>query len=319
NKRTRALSLKAELRSLKLGDLSIDAYFRKIEFIATILKGLGSPLTNEDVVNIALDGFPTKYDNVYVIIVHREPFWDLKMVSSMLTIKEMQLKSRVQDTFIYSTSSSPMVLLANSDPNARRATPSTEKVNKPCFNFNKGSCRFGEYCKFFHNGVHSNSSLLSSRGSSYNVTSSSNLTQTDLMTLQGLLAKLGCNGSNNNAQPIANQFVSHPIGNNTPMALYSTPTSASVYGLLGASSHLNYYVSSLSDVFNLCIFPSVSVGYMHSIPITNSGHSFVRDNSCIVEFNAFGFSVKDFLTHRVLLRCDSTGDLYPVTKLSNIP
>ncbi|GJV15347.1 ribonuclease H-like domain-containing protein, partial [Tanacetum coccineum] len=64
-----------------------------------------------------------------------------------------------------------------------------------------------------------------------NVTSSSNLTQTDLMTLQGLLAKLGCNGSNNNAQPIANQFVPHPIRNNTPMALYSTPTSASVYGL----------------------------------------------------------------------------------------
>ncbi|GKE56595.1 hypothetical protein Tco_1495780, partial [Tanacetum coccineum] len=179
--------------SLKLGDLSIDAYFGKIEFIATILKGLGSPLTNEDVVIIALDGFPTKYDNVYVIIVHREPFRDLKMVRSMLTMEETQLKSHVQDTFIYSTSSSPMVLLANSGPNARRYTPSTEK----------------------------------------NVTSSSNLTQTDLMTLQGLLAKLGCNGSNNNAQPIANQFVPHPIRNNTPMALYSTPTSASVYGLPG--------------------------------------------------------------------------------------
>ncbi|GJU87777.1 ribonuclease H-like domain-containing protein [Tanacetum coccineum] len=83
-------------------------------------------------------------------------------------------------------------------------------------------------------------------------------------------------------------------------------------------------------------------------PVTNSGHSvlstpfrplrlnnvlitpnivknlisvrqFVRDNSCTVEFDPFGFSVKDFITRRVLLRCDSTGELYPVTKPSTIP
>ncbi|GKD83828.1 hypothetical protein Tco_1350667 [Tanacetum coccineum] len=45
---------------------------------------------------------------------------------------------------------------------------------------------------------------------------------------------------------------------------------------------------------------------------------FVRDNNCGVEFDAFGFSVKDLMTCRVLLRCDSTGDLYPVTKPSTI-
>nr|GFB84330.1 ribonuclease H-like domain-containing protein [Tanacetum cinerariifolium] len=84
------------------------------------------------------------------------------------------------------------------------------------------------------------------------------------------------------------------------------------------------------------------------IPVTNSGHSvlsipfrplrlnnvlithnivknlisvrqFVRDNYCIVEFDPFGFSVKDFITRRVLPRCDSTGDLNPVSKPSTIP
>ncbi|GKA66197.1 hypothetical protein Tco_0766005 [Tanacetum coccineum] len=48
-------------------------------------------------------------------------------------------------------------------------------------------------------------------------------------------------------------------------------------------------------------------------------HQFIRDNNCTVEFAAFGFSVEDFMTRRVLLRCDSTGDLYPVTKPSTIP
>ncbi|GKA42245.1 ribonuclease H-like domain-containing protein [Tanacetum coccineum] len=114
------------------------------------------------------------------------------------------------------------------------------------------------------------------------------------------------------------------------------------------NSHLNNSVTNLNDVFNSCIYPSVSVGDGHSIPVTNTGHSilptpfrslhlnnvlitphivknfiyvrqFVRDNNCTIEFDAFGFSVKNFMTRRVLLRCDSTRDLYLVTAPSSIP
>nr|GEV82159.1 ribonuclease H-like domain-containing protein [Tanacetum cinerariifolium] len=102
-----------------------------------------------------------------------------------------------------------------------------------------------------------------------------------------------------------------------------------------------------SDILNMCIYPSIAVGDGRFIPVTNSGHSvlstlfrllclnnvlitpnivknlisvrqFVRDNSCTVEFDPFGFSMKDFITRRVLLRYDSMGDLYPVTKPSTI-
>ncbi|GJZ35013.1 ribonuclease H-like domain-containing protein, partial [Tanacetum coccineum] len=47
-----------------------------------------------------------------------------------------------------------------------------------------------------------------------------------------------------------------------------------------------------------------------------SVRQFVRENKCTIEFDEFGFSVKDFRTRQILLRCDSTGDLYPVTSLS---
>ncbi|GKB17136.1 hybrid signal transduction histidine kinase M [Tanacetum coccineum] len=114
-KRTRTIALKAELRSLKLGDLSIDAYFCKIESIATILTSLGSPISNDDVITFALEGFPDKYENVFDIIVHQERFLDLKIVHSMLTAEEMRLKSKSQALHIDSSSSSPMVLLANSE------------------------------------------------------------------------------------------------------------------------------------------------------------------------------------------------------------
>ncbi|GJT53733.1 ribonuclease H-like domain-containing protein [Tanacetum coccineum] len=372
NKRSRSIALKAELSSMKLGDLSIDAYFRKIEPVATILSSLGSPISNDDVVSISLDGLPDKYQHVSDIIIHQDPFPDLKTFRSMLTMAEMHLKSWAQHTYD-STLSTLMVLLANFGANARRSTPSTEKSNST------------------HNPK---------------VTSSLSLKPTDILTLQGLLAKLGANEKSTSPQPNDNTIVQIHTMNN-PLALHTAHTSPSNKSVLnhgppgfygppaqhgsnyhqlgqlsvlvytshflgqetilanafstmtlhdhalgnwnmdtGASSHINDSISSLSDVFDLYIYPSVSVGDGSSIPVTNFGHSilptthiylnnilitlntvrnlisvhqFVRDNSCTVEFDAFGFSVKDFLTRRVLFRCDSTGDLYPVTQPSNIP
>ncbi|GJV11616.1 ribonuclease H-like domain-containing protein [Tanacetum coccineum] len=131
----------------------------------------------------------------------------------------------------------------------------------------------------------------------------------------------------------------------------SSPTillASNLSDIIGASSHLNSNASNLSNVFNKRLFPSVYVGDGNSIPVTNTTHSiipsihrplhlhnvlvtpniiknliyvrqFTRDNNCTIEFDVFGFSVKDFLTHHILLRCDSSADLYPVTKPSTIP
>nr|GEX99890.1 ribonuclease H-like domain-containing protein [Tanacetum cinerariifolium] len=92
----------------------------------------------------------------------------------------------------------------------------------------------------------------------------------------------------------------------------------------------------------------IQVGDGHYIPVTNTGHSilptplkslhlnnvlitphivknliyvcqFVRDNNFTIEFDTFGFSIKDFMTRRVLFRCDSTRDFYPITAPSLIP
>ncbi|GKF14002.1 ribonuclease H-like domain-containing protein, partial [Tanacetum coccineum] len=63
---------------------------------------------------------------------------------------------------------------------------------------------------------------------------------------------------------------------------------------------------------------------MFSSPLISSKilflfRQFTRDNNCTVEFDAVGFSVKDFLTRHILLRCNSSGDLYPVTSPSPTP
>jgi len=39
---------------------------------------------------------------------------------------------------------------------------------------------------------------------------------------------------------------------------------------------------------------------------------FTKDNKCSIEFDPFGFAIKDLHTKRTLLRSDSSGDLYPI-------
>ncbi|GJW49979.1 ribonuclease H-like domain-containing protein [Tanacetum coccineum] len=131
-----------------------------------------------------------------------------------------------------------------------------------------------------------------------------------------------------------------------PSAFSTTPLQDPTWHMdTCASSHLNSSTSNLSTIFNQRLFPSIHVGDGNSILVTNTGHSiipslhrplhlhnvlvtpniiknlisvhqFTRDNNCTIEFDAFGFSVKDFLIRHILLQCDSSSDLYPVTKPS---
>ncbi|GJX22179.1 ribonuclease H-like domain-containing protein [Tanacetum coccineum] len=111
----------------------------------------------------------------------------------------------------------------------------------------------------------------------------------------------------------------------------------------GASSHLAENTGMLTYFSNPRLYKSVFVGNDQPIPVTHTGHSllytphkplhlhhvlvtpniiknlifvrkFTRNNNVSVDFDAYGFSVKDYQTRRLLLRCDSSGDLYPVTQ-----
>nr|GFB62260.1 ribonuclease H-like domain-containing protein [Tanacetum cinerariifolium] len=104
-----------------------------------------------------------------------------------------RLKSRAQNPLVDATSASPMVLLAKSNTSARRG-PSLKKVNNLCWSFAKGSCRFGDACKYLHNGVHGKSTLLPRTSGS--ASSVPDVTRSDLDMLQFLLAKFGLNTPN---------------------------------------------------------------------------------------------------------------------------
>uniref|UniRef100_A0A251VD12 Putative ribonuclease H-like domain-containing protein n=1 Tax=Helianthus annuus TaxID=4232 RepID=A0A251VD12_HELAN len=110
----------------------------------------------------------------------------------------------------------------------------------------------------------------------------------------------------------------------------------------GASNHLSDHEGICSNSPNVTSIKSILVGNGHKMPIIGSGNTtfpysqntlhlnnvlyapnviknlisvrqFTRDNFVSVEFDPFGFSVKDYKTGRMLSRHDSDSHLYPVT------
>ncbi|GJU31019.1 ribonuclease H-like domain-containing protein [Tanacetum coccineum] len=125
NKRSRTNTLKAELRSIKLGDQSMESYFQKINSIVNIHTSLDARVNEEDIVRYALEGLPDTYNQVCGYMHWKYNFLDLKAVRSLLIAEEMRLKSKV--LALPMDSSSPMAFVASLSNNSR---PSSSGFNK---------------------------------------------------------------------------------------------------------------------------------------------------------------------------------------------
>ena len=120
------------------------------------------------------------------------------------------------------------------------------------------------------------------------------------------------------------------------------PPDAQWYMDTGATSHMTANGGNLTSYLNMSNNRNITVGNGHTIPIIGYGHAllpeskhpfilnnvlhapkliknlvsvrkFTIENNASIEFDPFGFSVKDFPTGMPLMRCNSSGDLYPVT------
>ncbi|GKD17078.1 ribonuclease H-like domain-containing protein, partial [Tanacetum coccineum] len=218
NKRSRTNALKAELRPIKLGDQSMESYFQKIDSIVTILTSLDARVNDEDLVHYALEGLPDTYNQVCGYMHWKDTFPDLKTVRSLLITEEMLLKSKALALPV--DSSSPMVLMANSG-NRRTSSSTTPQVKswKPCFNFAKGSCRFGESCHYVHDANARVST--NNNGSNRGRGGSDNTTNALLQKLLQQMTNLTCTTT------VANRVANHGSNTMSPVA-YNTSLSPSV-------------------------------------------------------------------------------------------
>lgn len=76
NKDSRLMQLDCELRSIVMGDLTVNAYSSKIKNIADLLENLDANLKVADnhLVNYTINGLTSGFDNIATVIRHRVPF-----------------------------------------------------------------------------------------------------------------------------------------------------------------------------------------------------------------------------------------------------
>ncbi|PWA76219.1 hybrid signal transduction histidine kinase M [Artemisia annua] len=88
NKDARAISLDNELRSIKIGRISINEYCTKIKSTVDRLKNLGSLVTEKNLVIYAVNGLDSCFATIVKIIHHREPLLTFETVLNMLLLEE---------------------------------------------------------------------------------------------------------------------------------------------------------------------------------------------------------------------------------------
>jgi len=128
---------------------------------------------------------------------------------------------------------------------------------------------------------------------------------------------------------------------NTANSTAAAPQAAEWFMDTGASSHMSSDVGKLNSSTPVYNSPPIVVGNGATLPVTHrasthiptarsplslpnvlvspslvknliSVRSLTRDNNVSVEFDAFGFSVKDLPTRSVILRCNSDDEFYPL-------
>nr|GEU31036.1 hypothetical protein [Tanacetum cinerariifolium] len=188
NKRYRTNTLKAELRLLRLGIKAWNLIFLKLIPLLTSSLAMTLVLMKKMWFTMHLRVSRIHTTKFVATFIGRSPFPISKRMRSLLIAEEMRLKSKV--LALPMDSSSPMVLVAETRTNSHSST-SRCKSWKPCFNFAKVFCRFGDSCRYVHDAnahmSNANSGFIKGRGTSENTTN-------DLLTK--LLAQLGHLGMN---------------------------------------------------------------------------------------------------------------------------
>ena len=88
------MSLRNELNAMKKGTKSIDVYFQKIKQICDKLAALSVILDDEDLLHVALDGLPSKYDSFSSAIRTHSDVLIVEELNTLLNAEERAIKKR---------------------------------------------------------------------------------------------------------------------------------------------------------------------------------------------------------------------------------
>ncbi|KAG7560254.1 Ribonuclease H-like superfamily [Arabidopsis thaliana x Arabidopsis arenosa] len=322
NKDAKAIQLDNELRTMEIGDMTVREYCQKMKSTAALLANVGTAVTDRTLVMYIINGLNDKFDNIINVIKHKEPFPSFESAKSMLESEETRLKKPPRASASHTATSSSSTALTTT------SSQQPQVSNRNRNNIQRGNRRGGG--NFNKRG----------RGNlSYNNWTSNPYWPPPpppfwMPQFQGWPHAP-------RPPPIsrANLVELPPVDEAYTSDTVADTSGSDWYMDSGASAHLATNPGMVQSNLNHNTGQSVIVGNGSSIPVSSIGSSFLhsktkplklnnvlvtphivknlisvrkftRDNWCSVDFDPFGFTVKDLQSRQVLLRCDSSGELY---------
>ncbi|XP_076916064.1 uncharacterized protein LOC143575637 [Bidens hawaiensis] len=348
NSRTRAIFLGQEFANLNLANFSsMSAYLQHAELLAAQLQGLGSPIDNRMLVLQVLTGLTEQFDGISTVLQNRDPLLDFSEVRSRLTNEEA--KKKRQSAAAAQLSATALAAVAASQPSTDAAASNRNRSRGPRRgrprNNNNNRNRKPQaspnhpYIVFPTSWTANQwSQLMNNSSQQWSQPSSGRPpcpypSRPNQQNSQGILG----------AHPDQANYSYTPT--DIEQALYTMALNPPDHGVMdtGASSHsANQQGIYSPSKFNTCTNKFIIVGNGQSIPVVAQGNQVLpppfpplklnnvlfaphiiknlisvrrltTDNLDSIEFDPFGFVVKDLKTRAPILRCNSTGDLYPLT------
>ncbi|KAJ9565690.1 hypothetical protein OSB04_001656 [Centaurea solstitialis] len=322
NSNTRAVYLQQQFSNIKLENFSnMAAYCQEVEvkLLADQLASVSAPVDNQRLVLQLLTGLTEHYDGISTILQNREPLPDFHEARSRLLMEETKRRHRT-------STSATALATAVSIP---RSSPDT--LINPSTTTDRGRGRGRTRGR--------------GRGRNNAGEDAGSVRQISIHT--SFFLSLGplisgpvsyTTRPNNGQQEIPAHHAHTPprqgqIQDQDPVGYMDT----------GATSHMTNQQGIISpSVFNACTSKLITVGNGMTIPTIGQGNHtlpppfpplklnnvlcapqliknlisvrrLTTDNLISIEFDPFGFLVKDLKTKAPILRCNSSGDLYPLT------
>ena len=343
NKESRAIQLDNDLRTQDIGDKTVRDYSQGLKSIADLLENVEAPVTDRTLVMYMLNGLNEKFDNIINVIKHQKPFPTFEEARNMLELEETRLKKphRASATHTDTPSSSTALIAAVSE------TKPTENQRQHPRQNNRGNRRGGRGRGRYNNNQQRayygnwNPMPYNNWNGPYNQWQQQFPPQWNNYSTGSQQRQFTPRPQQHEGNMVDNMYQPTRDFAEAFNTMSLTEPSANWYMDSGASSHLASTAGNLQSVFKLNTGNSVVVGNGSTIPIQYSGNTlissdtrplalknvlvapkivknlisvrkFTKDNWCTVEFDPFGFTVKDLQSRKTLLRSDSSGDLYPI-------
>ncbi|KAI3677446.1 hypothetical protein L2E82_51659 [Cichorium intybus] len=328
NANSRALFLQTNLTNTKLASFpNVSAYCQEIKVLADQLANVNAPVPAQTLVLHLISGLTDQFEGVATILQQQDPLPNFYTAQSKLIMEETRKANQ--------TSSNGSFLAAvGPTPNTPGKPPTATTLHTAT-----GYCPSQQPPPFRHSwnpNSYQNGQQWSSPPCPYPTTPFSRPPRPPGPPGPGILGAPPaqvCAASENYYTPTNIKHALHTMTLNPYQNWYLDT---------GAKNHMTHSTGTLSSYINNSSQNHIVIGNGFKIPINGTGYTTLSPpfppfkinnvlfaphliknllsvrrlttyNHIAIEFDPFGFLVKDFQTKIPILRCDSTGDLYPLT------